>query len=187
MSAPIIVPEADRLMIARLYAKMDYTVGAEIGTAAGDYAHSICRLNPGVKLYCIDAYTSYSGYDDYNAGQMEKNYEKAVEILKPYDVEFIRSYSSTAVGLFDDGALDFVYIDANHEWPYIAQDLYCWDKKVRSGGIISGHDYEIVPRSDGKCHVKSALLGYTDAFNIDEWFVYGTGDGRVGSWYWVKQ
>lgn len=186
MSAPVVV-HGDRLTLARLFAEMEFRVGAEIGTAAGDYAYSICKAIPGVKLYCVDAWMEYDGYVDYNAEQMVKNYLTAKRRLEPFDVELIRSYSMDAVKLFDDGELDFVYIDANHEWPYIAQDLYYWDRKVRQGGIISGHDYTEELRPDGKCHVKSALMGYTEAFEIGEWYVLSMDDGRAGNWYWVKQ
>ncbi len=42
---------------------------------------------------------------------------------------------------FEDNSIDFVYIDANHGFKYVAEDLWEWSKKVRSGGVISGHDY----------------------------------------------
>jgi predicted O-methyltransferase YrrM len=42
---------------------------------------------------------------------------------------------------FLDNSLDFVYIDAGHRFDDVVQDIIKWTKKVRKGGIISGHDY----------------------------------------------
>jgi hypothetical protein len=36
-----------------------------------------------------------------------------------------------ALNDFEDDSLDFVYIDGNHEFPYVAEDLFHWSKKVR--------------------------------------------------------
>lgn len=40
-----------------------------------------------------------------------------------------------------DGAVDFVFIDARHDYASVLEDLGAWFPKVRSGGILSGHDY----------------------------------------------
>jgi predicted O-methyltransferase YrrM len=46
-----------------------------------------------------------------------------------------------AVKDFKDESLDFVFIDGNHQYSYVLEDITEWSKKVRSGGIVSGHDY----------------------------------------------
>jgi cephalosporin hydroxylase len=43
---------------------------------------------------------------------------------------------------FEDNSLDFVFIDASHDYQSVKQDIEAWLPKVRSGGIIAGHDYE---------------------------------------------
>ena len=40
-----------------------------------------------------------------------------------------------------DGDLDWVFIDANHNYDYVRADIAAWTPKVRPGGIIAGHDY----------------------------------------------
>jgi len=93
-----------------------------------------------------------------------------------------------AVKMFDDGSLDFVYIDANHEWPFVTQDIFYWSKKVRSGGIVSGHDYLKVKRPDGLVQVKEVVHAYAEAFDISPWFVIDECiEKRAGSWFWVKE
>jgi hypothetical protein len=45
--------------------------------------------------------------------------------------------------LIKNESLDFVYIDADHEYKSVKSDYDAWRDKIRKGGIISGHDYSI--------------------------------------------
>lgn len=42
---------------------------------------------------------------------------------------------------FEDGSIDFVFIDADHIYEHVRKDVLAWLPKVRPGGIIAGHDY----------------------------------------------
>ena len=46
-----------------------------------------------------------------------------------------------AVKDIEDSSLDFVHIDGDHSYDFVMQDIILWGRKVRIGGIISGHDY----------------------------------------------
>lgn len=39
-----------------------------------------------------------------------------------------------AVGEIEDGSLDFVFIDGNHSFEAVREDLMHWSRKVRPGG-----------------------------------------------------
>jgi predicted O-methyltransferase YrrM len=187
---PIKIPNTTRVTLAQLFKELEYRSGAEIGTLKGGYATTLAMNNPGVELFCID---SWSAYDDYkchtNTAKLEMYHVRAKERLSPYPaVQLINKFSMDAVKDFKDESLDFVYIDANHEWPYVTQDIFYWAKKVRPGGIVSGHDYLNEPRLDGFVQVAAAVHGYTEAFGISPWFVVDecTLD-KAGSFFWVKQ
>ena len=96
---------------------------------------------------------------------------------------------------FADNSLDFVYIDANHQDPYVTQDITAWQGKVRPGGILAGHDYARPRGKDGapQHNVKGAVQTYAAENNIRPWFVLGSfkaprGEQRdsVRSWMWIK-
>jgi hypothetical protein len=53
----------------------------------------------------------------------------------------IRSDSVNGAELFNDESLDFIYIDANHKYEFVKQDMETWFPKLRNGGIFAGHDY----------------------------------------------
>ena len=42
---------------------------------------------------------------------------------------------------YDDKSLDFVFIDAGHDYTSVKKDIDAWLPKVKSGGILAGHDF----------------------------------------------
>ena len=193
--SPIEIPDTGRATLAALFGELGYKVGAEIGTERGVYAEILCKANPTAVLYCVDPWDVYSGYRDHqDRAEIYACHEEALRRLEGYNATYIREYSMNAVSKFDDGGLDFVYIDANHEWPYITQDIYYWARKVRPGGIVAGHDYIRSVKRDSKNHVMAAVNGYTFAFRISPWFLLGSKAKTPGmvrdecrSWFWVKK
>eukprot|EP00928_Gymnodinium_smaydae_P084061 TRINITY_DN672_c2_g1_i1.p1 TRINITY_DN672_c2_g1~~TRINITY_DN672_c2_g1_i1.p1 ORF type:complete len:553 (-),score=101.76 TRINITY_DN672_c2_g1_i1:13-1671(-) len=59
------------------------------------------------------------------------------------DVFFHRTSSVGASEAFPDGSLDVVYIDADHKWWSVVQDLAAWWPKLRRGGVMLGHDFHL--------------------------------------------
>lgn len=194
-SSPIEIPDVTRDTLADWFREFGFLTGVEVGTERGLYAEILCKANPTAQLYCVDLWEGYTGYRDRtNSKEFVEIYQTAQERLKDYKVEMIREFSMDAVKHFPEGSLDFVYIDANHEYPWVTEDIIHWSKRVRSGGIVAGHDYYRSILKDSKCHVKAAVDGYTYAYRIHPWFVLGT-QARVSgqardksrSWMWVKQ
>jgi len=186
---PVLIPGATRINLTLLFAELGYQSGAEIGTNRGSFALKISRNNPQCTLYCVDPWTLYDGMRDFtDAKEREKNYATAKKRLDPLpSVHIIKKFSMEALEDFEDGSLDFVYIDANHEWPFVTQDIFYWSKKVRSGGIVSGHDYLTERRDDGFVQVKEVVDAYTKAFDIKPWFVMDKCTiKKPGTFFWVK-
>jgi predicted O-methyltransferase YrrM len=95
---------------------------------------------------------------------------------------------------FEDGSLDFIYIDANHNLLRVVEDLWHWVPKVRSGGAICGHDYIQRKNPSMGMHVVEAVNAYTQAFRIHPWFLLGRKDRIEGelrekprSFLWIKE
>ena len=53
---------------------------------------------------------------------------------------FIRERSEKGVKKVPKG-VDFVWIDGNHDYDVVVKDLRLYEPKVRSGGVMAGHDY----------------------------------------------
>jgi len=128
--------------LTRLFRELKFTVGAEIGVERGRFSKIICMVNPQLKLYGVDAWQMYEGYREHvSQERLDEFYIETKNRLKPFNCQLIKDWSMGAVRRFDDEALDFVFIDSNHDYKYVKEDIGEWSKKVRKGGIVSGHDY----------------------------------------------
>lgn len=56
-------------------------------------------------------------------------------------VRLMRMKSVEAASVFDDGYFDFVYIDADHGYQSVREDIEAWWPKVKKYGILAGDDY----------------------------------------------
>lgn len=165
------ISDVNRMSLAKLLNELDFKVGVEIGVASGEYLSVLCKANPQMKFSGIDMWTPYKGYNDYTKQSTFDTLEKdAIERMKPFfNYKFIKEWSMDAVKKFEDNSLDFCYIDSNHRDPYVTEDIREWSKKVRSGGIVAGHDYVEADYID----VVNAITKYTKDNNINPLFVIG--------------
>lgn len=122
----------------------------EIGTWKGQssafLAVEIINSGKQIQLDCIDNFTGSTiepgqMYDPVNqAGQL---YNAFVHNMKPVEGHYlaIKGDSAGSAALYDDASLDFVFIDATHNYESFRADLLAWFPKVKLGGLIAGHDY----------------------------------------------
>jgi hypothetical protein len=200
-SNPQTLPDRSRKDLAKLFNRLNFKVGAEVGVEQGVFSKQLCAYCPGLKLYAIDSWRCYGLYEQHSTqASMDSNFEKTKVRLAPYDACVIREDSVRAAASIPDGSLDFVYIDASHLLAPVIADIAAWEPKVRSGGIVAGHDFTFDRFSTRRplvseaihpgpkvrpCHVIDAVTAWTRCHQIDPWFVL---DGKrgVASWMWVK-
>ena len=112
----------------------------------------------------------------------EEHFGMAKKSLRPFDAQIIKKTSMQAAAEdVPKWSLDFVYIDANHDFNHVMQDIIIWSDRVRPGGIVSGHDYNIKS-------VKTAVDAYVKIHGC-ELFVTEKGGGYPDSspsWFFAK-
>lgn len=191
---PIQIPDFGRDQLAVLFKELGFKIGVEIGVQKGEYSKILLDANPDGRLYGVDPFIPYKWYRDFTRRETISAYQKeAHDRLDGYlNYTFLEETSMEAVERFQDNTLDFVYIDGNHEFSFVASDISFWLKKVRPGGIISGHDYIRRPMPT-QTHVHQVVNAYTQAYEISPWFVLGHEANDEGlirdkerSWMWVK-
>lgn len=189
------IPDMSRDDLPELFNELGFCVGAEIGVQRGFYSEVLCKGMPRLLLYCVDPWRAYSGYREVVTQQkMDAYYVEAQERLGDLPCIFVRKTSMEAAEDFKDRSLDFVYIDANHRLPWVIDDICAWRKKVRSGGIVAGHDYYESVRKNSIIHVKHAVNCVTASFKIVPWFLVGLKAApetqkrdKSRSWFWVEE
>jgi hypothetical protein len=175
---------AGRLEMSRLFSDLGFTKGAEIGVWKGKWSARLCVDNPNLDMLCVDLWGAYATYQDSrnSADVLDQSYAEAVERLSHYRCMIRRQPSVDAAASVPDGSLDFVYIDANHGEAFVRADLEAWVPKVRSGGIVSGHDY-LYRAGRPHIQVKAAVDRYVKEHAISPLFVFAK--DTVPSFAWV--
>lgn len=59
------------------------------------------------------------------------------------NIEKIKKHSVEAALDFEDGTLDAVYIDAEHDYANVLADVRAWKNKIKKGGVLCGHDWSL--------------------------------------------
>jgi len=120
--------------------------GAEIGVEKGIFSKHLLEHWHGEKLYLIDCWRHNPEYNDIANGDhniqldnMAKTFMAVYEHSKRAAI--IREFSVDAATLFQDSSLDFVFLDADHSYSAVKNDIGAWFPKVKKGGLLCGHDY----------------------------------------------
>jgi hypothetical protein len=161
--------------------------GVEIGVKRGFFSELILRSWHGRRLISVDPWreASQNEYRDVsNVGQEQHDrfYEETVARLERFGdrSEIWRTTSIEAAARIDPGTLDFVYVDARHDYSAVKEDLEHWFAKLRPGGIFAGHDYIDGETPQGTFGVKSAVDEFFEARGLAVKPTYG--DAPWVSW-----
>jgi hypothetical protein len=191
--APIEIPGVGRDTLAEWFREWGFSCIAEIGVEQGKYAEVICKANPEVFYHGVDPWEQYPGYRmDWNKEMIVGFHQIVKDRLAPYkNAQLHKGFSADIAKDFEDGSLDAVYIDANHSFESVIEDIEVWTPKVRKGGVVSGHDYR---RHRSNCKVVEAVDWYVSEYKIKPWFLLGTKaqvSGQIRdtsrSWMWVRR
>jgi len=174
----------------------------EIGVCWGGNSEFLLDHTHCEKLYSVDPYKHYemSEYNDAlnlsNQLQLDHKYHLVKNTLMKYPQSvMMRMESEDAAICFPNNSLDFVYIDANHDFEHAKQDILNWLPKIRIGGILAGDDVESLdlPHENGSArieHIPGGPWGHYGVHTalqavkmIYPWFNYKI----VGNQFWWKK
>ena len=97
-------------------------------------------------------------------------------------VNYIKGLSVQSAQIFNDGYFDLIFIDADHRYEHVKQDIESWLPKIRKGGILAGHDYLHPKEGTSSCGVKQAV----DEIFGDEIYIQAEPRKVHNWWYFVK-
>jgi hypothetical protein len=153
----------------------------EVGVKQGKYAEYILKNIPSIeRIYLVDVWAHQSNYKDHaNVSQSKQDQflQDTIQRMEPWldKVTILRGLSVDMASDIPDGSLDWVYIDARHDYIGCRQDIESYWPKVKSAGVMSGHDYlhaHEVPGqdwslcSDGTVHPGSVKGAVDDFANL---------------------
>ena len=131
--------------------KHNLTLGVELGVQKGYKFKYLIENKPNLVLHGVDIWSEkevrWSGIasenlqfqkDSVNSGFLDDLQEWAKEYQGR--VFFHRHFTTYAHRFFNDGELDFIFVDAGHEYEDVKADIQAWYPKIKKGGYMIGHD-----------------------------------------------
>ncbi len=158
----------------------------EIGVYRGDFSAEFLELWKGKQYHLVDPWN-----DPPCVGQLVSNNKDLEFVTERFKddprVTIHKHYSEVASFKYIDETLDFVYIDADHTYESIYNDLVQWWPKIRSGGIMAGHDIFVVDYAG----VTEALIRFSNEKNTILHGIFGDRNDlgltlNAPSWYMYK-
>lgn len=117
-----------------------HAVIAEIGVDQGEFSQMILNSTSPGKLHLIDAWGDSSRYHDGLKLKVETMFKTQINTGQ---VEINPGLSTDVLVGFPDNYFDWVYLDTAHTYPVTSAELAILKNKVKSNGIIAGHDYTV--------------------------------------------
>jgi hypothetical protein len=126
---------------------------AELGVFKGEFSVKIDEICQPDELILIDSWTGerlYSGNVDGNHRNGVRQYYTGEELyyLTEMNIKECRGIvtmlkaNTDVLRAFTDNIFDMIYVDADHSYEGVLNDLINAYHKIKNGGYIMGHDYE---------------------------------------------
>ena len=136
--------------LLRVFDVQDKLCGAEVGVYRGQLTEVLLGTLPHLFLTLVDPWRANTapprtihGDDwlEYDQNQWDEIYADALTRIGPATnrCRIMRMMSEQAASQIEDKSLDFVYIDADHTYESVKQDIQLWQPKAKR--LIFGHDY----------------------------------------------
>ena len=152
-------------------------VGVELGVAEAKLSVKMLDRLPNLHLILIDPWEAYQDWwGPIEQANQNVNERVAMESLEMFTgrFELIKEYSDTAHEKLENGAYDFVYIDADHSYGWVLHDLHVYWPKVKEGGLLCGHDRslpEVNKAITDFCRQMGLQVTMSEEPQQDSWFV----------------
>ena len=160
---------------------------AEVGIGYGLHAKEILDNTNVEHLYLIDPYHFYPNdrfVDDVmDCGGFEilaKNVKLNLDVHKSKYTWYRKCSTEVTNDEIPNNFLDLVFIDGDHSYIAVTNDLNFWWKKIRKGGWLMGDDYSSMWPS-----TKRAVDDWANKMNLTVQLLYKS-DGKYPIYYFIK-
>ena len=138
-------------------------VGVWKGMSAAYMAVEIINSGKDIRFDCIDTWEFVPSQAEIPPHLFKGLYEVFMKNIEPvkHQINPVQAISWDGAALYEDNSLDFVFIDAAHDYKSVIKDIQSWFPKVKKEGVIAGHDYDCPD-------VRKAVTEFFQGYSIHE-------------------
>lgn len=145
-------PNLYSLMVQRFSSGSKFVeVGSWKGMSSAYMAVEIANSGKQIEFYCVDHWLGSQEHHDPTSHAYDPDvhrlYEIFVENMNPVKEYYtpMKMTSLESAKHFEDESLDFVFIDASHDYESVKEDIAIWSPKLKNTGVLAGHDIDYDP------------------------------------------
>lgn len=170
----------DRTALLKLLPKNG--VAAELGVDEGKFSNVIWTNALPAKLHLVDVWAT----DRYNAKKRSGVEQRFAKEIQQGNIVLNIGLSTKVVNTFPDEYFDWIYIDTDHTYRTTLAELQLYEKKMKKGGIMCGHDYVIGNWND---HIRYGVIEAVHEFCVkNEWeLIYNTSDLNMNPSFAIRR
>lgn len=128
-------------------------MGIEIGCCRGETSAKLLAAFPRLNLYMIDPWREWPSGSRYSLTgdscalmsqtEHDDNFKLAIAATDRFYLRrtILKLTSEVAALRLAGRMFDFVFIDGDHSYEAVRHDIATWWPKIRSGGVLAGHDH----------------------------------------------
>ncbi len=120
-------------------------IGSWKGASSSHMAVEIINQKKNISFFCVDTWEGSIENQDSSSVINNTLYNEFKDNMSPVEGYYtsIRKPSLMAATHFEDSSIDFIFIDASHQYADVIADIKAWLPKLKTGGIIAGHDIDL--------------------------------------------
>ena len=149
-------------------------IGCYLGKSTCYMIDQIKKSGKDITFYVIDNFSTL--------GDVESRFRENLGQERLDRIKFIREDSCQSAANFDNNSVDFLYIDTDHFAWQLVKELTEWLPKIKSGGLVGGHDFHM---HDTKSTFEILKIPFYNAM-----FAYIEGptcNWEQTSWWFIKE
>ncbi len=155
---------------------------AEVGVWKGDFSKRILNISSPNLLVLVDSWTfdekvrgcapQVEGEEPLNQYFFDQAKKETYDKFKNnHNVHILDLNSLAASSKYQDNFFDYIYIDAEHTYEAVTNDLKVWYPKLKKNGILFGDDY-YWREEDDTLSLHKAYQEFISKNNIKKWCVF---------------
>lgn len=151
-------------------------LGSWKGRSTAFLGVEILNAGAAIRAYAVDMWS-----DDITGGAKKTMteqgltgdtlYDMFIENIAPVSdvITPLRMTTLEAAAQFDNDSVDFVFVDADHSYAAVKEDIHTWLPKMKDGGILAGHDYGWAGSVQNAVHDAIGYRDWSDPWQTGSW------------------